>query len=423
MKKVIAIVVLFFIICLLYEFGVLLFVKHYDYNYTFTKGKNKYEISETYNYIDGMHKYDISIKDKDNNEYLYLIDHNYHKEKEILVDLRIFKKENMTCIFPIFKDKITSNLVCNIDGKSKSYTSLINDNNKYVQEIRDELIKKGYNVSAFSNSDTKSKEISNLATKLSYYTDFIPNYNVVVWGYKGVFSINKDNATVNDFLKSDIYDTKYLTVGKKYMHLMDAESEMSSFDKIYSIDLKSGKTSIVDVIEKNISVNSYFNGVYNDMVYFTDCNGNHQYKYSEGKDNVERTDSDGMLKYYDGKNLVNETVDDISNNNVVFNKNVINEKITKLYNTANIKKSNNHYYFKTNDGSFYLSLKNKYDKSVLLFNNNLMNEWIVVNDTIFGIIGDTLYAYNYTYGLKPLIKYGEFNYHTDSMFGVAKIEV
>ena len=65
--------------------------------------------------------------------------------------------------------------------------------------------------------------------------------------------------------------------------------------------------------------------------------------------------------------------------------------------------------------------KNKYDKAVLLFNSPSMNEWVVVNDTIFGIIGDTLYAYNYNYGFKPLIKYDEFNYHTDSMFGVIEI--
>lgn len=417
MKRVILIVSLFFIICLIYEFGVLLFVKHYEYDYTFTKNKIEYKISENYSYNNGKHLYDINIKDKNGNEYLYLINHNYHKEKEILEDLHVFKKDNTICIFPVFKDKIISNLVCNINGKAKSYISLSNENNQFINEVRNELSKKGYNVPAFKNN-LETKEISNLATKMNYYTDFVPNYNVVVWGYKGVFSINKKEAKVNDFLKSDIYDTKYLTVGKKNMYLIDAESEMSSFDKIYSIDLSDGKTSIVDVIEENISVNSYFNGVYNDIVYFTDCNGNNQYKFNEGRDNVEKIDLQGMLKYYNGKNLVNETVDDVSNNNVQFNKNIINEKITKLYNTANIKKSNNHYYFKTDNGDFYLSLKNNYDKPVLLFNSTSMNEWVVVNDTIFGIIGNTLYAYNYSYGFKPLIKYDEFNYHTDSMFGV-----
>ena len=65
-----------------------------------------------------------------------------------------------------------------------------------------------------------------------------------------------------------------------------------------------------------------------------------------------------------------------------------------------------------------MSLKDNYKNPVLLFNRSNMNEWIVTNDTIFGIIGDTLYAYNYEYGFKPLIKYNEFNYHTDNMFGV-----
>lgn len=420
MKKVISIVVLFFVLCIIYEFGVLFLVKHYDYEYTFTKDKSDYTISESYKYIDSNHVYDINIKDKDNNEYIYIVNHNFHKEKEIIEDLLTFKKENISCIFPVFRDNVTSNLVCNIDGDMKSYTSLVNENNNYVKEIKDELVKKGYNISAFNGSD-ETKEISNLATKLTYYTDFIPNYNILIWGYKGVFSINKKEAKVNDFLKSDIYDTKYITVGKKNMYLMDAEGELSSFDKIYAINLEDGKTSIINTLENGISSNSYFNGVYNNTVYFTDCNGNHQYKFTEGKDNVEKIELQGMLKYYDGKNLVNESVDDVSNNNVRFNKNVINEKITKLYNTATIKRSNEHYYFKTENGNFYLVLKDNYKKPILLFNNASMNEWVVVNDTIFGIIGNTLYAYNYDYGLKPLIRYDEFNYHTDNMFGVIRM--
>ena len=420
MKRVIGIVVLFLVICLIYEFGVLLFVKHYDYEYIFTKGKKEYNISEKYNYIDGKHIYDISIKDKNNNEYIYIINHNYHKEKEILEDLLVFNKDKATCIFPIFKDKITSNIVCNVDGNMKSYTALVNENNSFVYELQEKIIKKGYKVPAFTVKDS-TKEKSNIVTKIKYYTDFIPNYNILVWGYKGVFSVNKNDVTVNDFLKSDIYDTKYLTVGKKNMYLIDSESGMQSFDKIYAMDLKNGKTSIVDVIEENISSNSYFNGVYDNTVYFTDCNGNHQYKFNEGSSTVEKIDSKGYLKYYNGRGIVNEAVDDIANSNVRFNKNIINDEITKIYNTADIKKSNNHYYFRTNDGKFYLALDNNYKKTVLLFSNPSMKEWIVVNDTIFGIIGNTLYVYNYDYGLKPLIIYDEFNYHTDNMFGVIEI--
>lgn len=419
MKKVIAVVVSFFLICLTYEFIVLFFVKHYDYEYIFTKKKTEYKIREKYEYKEGKHLYDITIKDK-NNDYIYLINHNYHKEKEILEDLLVYEKDNLKCIFPVFKDKKTSNIVCNNDGKMVSYTSLVNQNNIFMQEIKEDIIKKGYSIPAFTNKE-ETKEINNLATKLSYYSDFIPNYNIIVWGYKGVFSINKKNAKVNDFLKEDIYDTKYLTIGKKNMYLIDAENGMPSFDKIYAINLKDGNTSIVDVIEKNISSNSYFNGVYNDVVYFTDCNGNNQYKFNEDKDNVEKIDSQGLIKYYDGKNLVNESVDDISNNNIRFNKNIINDNITSIYNTSEIKNSNGHYYFKTSDGNFYLVLKDNYKKPVLLFNKSEMKEWTVVDDTIFGIIGNTLYAYNYNYGFKPLIRYDEFNYHTDNMFGIVYV--
>ncbi len=420
MKKVISIIVAFLLICLIYEFCVLLFVKRYDYDYTFTKNKQKYSINEKYSYSSGQHNYDITIKDKDNHKYMYLLNHNYHKEKEIIKDLLIFEKDNTKCIFPVFKDKVISNLVCNIDDKTYSYTSLNDQNNEFINEIKNKLINKKYKVPAFTNNE-ETKEINNLVTKVTYYKDFVPNYNVLVWGYKGVFSINKKEASVNDFLKEDIYDTKYIKASNKNMYVMDVEGEESSFDKIYAINTSDGKTSIIDVIDKNISSNSYFNGIYNNIVYFTDCNGNHQYKFTEGKDNVEKIDSQGLIKYYDGKNLVNESVDDVANNNIVFNNNIINEQITKLYNTSEIKKNNNHYYFKTSDGNFYLVLNNDYKNPILLFNRASMNEWIVENDTVFGIIGNTLYAYNYDYGFKPLIKYDEFNYHTSNMYGITYI--
>ena len=202
------------------------------------------------------------------------------------------------------------------------------------------------------------------------------------------------------------------------MYVMDIEGDASSLDKIYALNLKDGKTSVVDVIESNISSNSYFNGVNKNIVYFTDCNGNNQYKFTENKDNVEKIDSQGLIKYYDGKNLINESVDDVANNYIYFNANIINEKITSLYNTSEIKESNGHYYYKTKEGNFYTIINKDYKNPILLFNKSLMNDWIVENDTIFGIIGNTLYAYRPDYGFKTLIRYDEFNYHTANMYGI-----
>lgn len=420
MKKVISIVIIFFMICLIYEFGVLLFVKHYKYEYVFTNNKKQYKIEEEYNYRDGNHTYDIKISDNKGNEYLYFITHNYHKEKEVLQDLIVFNKDKKHCIFPIFKDNVVSNIMCNDNKNKMSYIALTESDNEFANQIKNMLIEKKYNVPAF-NYNEETKELTSLTTKLSYYKDFIPKYNILVWNYKGVFFVNKKESNVNDFLKTDVYDTKYITTSNNYMYVMDIENTMSSFDKIYAIDLKDGKSSIIDVMDKNISTNSYFNGVYNNSVYFTDCNGNKQYTFKEGKNTVSKIELQGMIKYYDGKNLVNESVDDISNNYVYFNKNVINDKITRLYGTSDIKLSNNHYYYKTENGKFYLTQKNNYKKPVLLFTKPEMDEWMVVNDTIFGIIGNTLYAYNSNYGFKPLIKYDEFNYHKNNMYGIRYI--
>ena len=50
MKKVIPIVIGLFMLCLIYEFFVLILFKKYDYSYTFKNGKNSYKVDEIYRY-------------------------------------------------------------------------------------------------------------------------------------------------------------------------------------------------------------------------------------------------------------------------------------------------------------------------------------------------------------------------------------
>jgi len=204
------------------------------------------------------------------------------------------------------------------------------------------------------------------------------------------------------------------------MYIMNAEEIEPSFDKIYIVNLNDGKQKSIDVLDSSVSTNSYFNGVYQDDIYFIDSNSNTQYKINSKEQKLKVTSKQNKVKYYDGKKLIDKEVSSISNSNIIFYSNAVNEKITKEYNTTDIRKSNDHYYFKTNNGNIYMCLNKKYNNPILLFNNLDFKEWSVVDDTIFGIVGNTLYAYNPTYGLKPIIIYNEFYYHTKNMYGAIR---
>ena len=421
MKRIIAVIVTLFLLCLIYEFGVLLFLKHYEYKYMVTKDKTDYEIIETYNYNNKNHLYDIKITDK-KNTFTYLVNHNFNKEKSIIKDLVIYDKNNTKCILPIFKDNIVGDIKCSLNDKIITYNYLEQINNSYKEELKEYIINKGYKLPIFDNKERTTKKLTSSSTSLSYYTDFIPNYNVLVWNYKGVFSINKEKEYINEFLKFDVYDSKYIEYTNKNMYIMNINTNNSNFDQIYAVDIKDGKQTIIDVLEESISTNSYFNGAYNDNVYFFDINNNKQYMINSKNTKVEITSKENKIKYYDGNKMTYKKIESpLANNNIIFNEEQ-NKEITKLYNTSDIRKSNNHYYFRTSDGNIYMCLENDYKNPTLLFQKTEFKDWKVCDDTIFGISGNDLYAYNYSYGLKPIVNYSEFTYNTSKMYGVIKIK-
>ena len=418
MKKVLQFVIILLFLSLIYQLIILLFVKEYHYNYEYVENKKTYKISENYQKVGKDNLYNINISDKKGNNYSFILNHNYHKEQEIVADLTIYHEGDLTCLFPTFRDKVYTNFMCNVNGNSVSYNYLKQQNDKRVDTFVKQLKAKGYNLEAWK-SNISFKEINGNNTKLTYYTNFLDQYNVVVWKYNGVYSISKKKQAINEFLNFDVYDTKHLALTKDKMYVMNIEEGNSSFDKIYMVNFKDGKMRFLDIIDDNVSSNSYFNGVYNNNVYFLDCNSNTQYKINENNEKMEKTSKNNIIKYFDGKKLINKEVDNLKNSNIKFYNKVINKSITDKYKTRDIRESNGNYYFRTDDGNMYMA-NNKGKKVVLLFNFKEFKEWVVADDTIFGINKDTLYAYNFNFGLKPLIKYNEFNYHTDNMYGVVK---
>lgn len=413
MKKIIPICISLFLLFLFYEFIVVLLVKEYDYKYEFNSNNNKiFNIEEKYKYKDKKHLYDITIK-KGKSTYIYNLEHNYHKDKSIIEDLYYFKEKNNECILPVFKDDVYVSPECIVDGKLVSYKYLKQKNIKF-EKLEKFLIKKDLNQ---EKKNRKKTNLSSTSLNLNYYNDILDDYNIIVWNYKGYFSINSKEQFSKDIIDFDIYDSKYLGKSNDKLYIMNASSDDVSFDYIYTIDLKDGSSDKMEVIEYELSTNIYFNGSYKNNMYLLDCSSNKQYKVDLKDEKLIEVSKENNIKYYNGKKLINQKLDSIANNNIKFKEGISNNKIEKLYNTEEIKKSNNHYYIKDKEGNFYRITD---DNSILLFNMKDLEEWSVVDDTIFGIKDDKLYAYNDAYGLYPIIEYSEFAYRKKNMYGVAR---
>lgn len=416
MKKIIPICISLFLLFLVYELIVVFFVKEYSYTYDFKSEKGtSFSVKEDYSYKNKKHQYNIEFKNKNQN-YKYILEHNYHKDKMILETIYEYKKDKLTCIFPVFKDEVTTSPECILDNKLVSYEYLKNTNNT-IPELDKLLDENNYSTSHHNRETT---EIKGTALSLRYYNDIIKNYNILIWNYKGYFFINDKTQENNDTINFDIYDPNYIGKTDDRYYIMNASSDDPGFDTIYMINLKTGKPDKIDVTEYELSTSSYFNGSYKNYIYMIDCNSNKQYKIDPYKKELIEVSKENNIKFYDGKKLKDMKLDSIANNNIHFNKGVSNEKITELYDTEDIKKSNGHYYFKDKNGNFYMSFKNDYENSLLLFNLKGLEEWSVVGDTIFGIYEDKLYAYNDQYGLYPIIVYSEFGYRSKDMYAVSE---
>ena len=416
MKKIIPICISLFLLFLVYELIVVFFVKEYSYTYDFKSEQGtSFTIVEEYGYKNKKHLYNIKIKNK-KQKYNYILEHNYHKDKMIIESIHEYKKDNLTCIFPVFKDEVSTSPECMLEDKLVSYEYLKNTNNT-IPELDKFLNKNNYNI---SHPNRETTELNGTALSLRYYNDIIKNYNILIWNYKGYFVINDKKQENKDAVNFDIYDSNYTGKTDDRYYIINALSDDPGFDTIYMINLKNGEIDKIDVTEYELSSNCYFNGSYKNYIYMIDRNTNKQYKIDPYKKELIVVSKENNIKYYDGKELKNMKLDSIANNNIHFNKGVSNKKITKLYNTEDIKKSNGHYYFKDNDGNFYMSFKDDYKNSLLLFNLKGLVEWSVVDDTIFGIYEDKLYAYNDKYGLYPIIIYNEFSYRKENMYAVSK---
>lgn len=402
-----------------FQFVVNLFVKEYTYIYTIRKDNKNYQITEKYNHKNKSNFYTFEVKDQDNTIYNYFFSYNYNKQKGIIKDIEVYNKDNLRCIFPIFKKDRYSTIVCNDNTNTYGYAYLKQIGDKRVEEFENILKQKGYKTSLW-DINSEEKTIDGYKTKISYYKKFTDDYGTLIWKYNGVYFINKKNDGVQEVLGDiDLYDTQNHTIAIKENYIiMNIEPTYNEFNRLYVVNAIDGSKDFID-LDNSISSSSYFNGIYKDEAYFTDPINRIQYKVNPQKKKIEIVAQQTQKgKFFDGKKLISKSLDELSKTNLYFEKNIISTKIENDYKTKDIRKSNGRYYFKTNDGNIHLKLDEKSSYDIILFNLQDFREWTVINDTIFGISGDTLYGYNDQVGLKPLVKYSEFNYHDKNMYAV-----
>ncbi len=414
MKKILKIIFLLGVLFLVYQLFLIFFINEHSVSYSIVaKDKRKYFIDENFKKVDDDYIYSFTIKDK-KKVYTFSYNKDLNKQEEIISDIKYYKSNNLECIYPIYKKNNTSDMACLLNNRQVSYSYLKQVNNKDLDKIINKLKKDNYKSSSWESSDSSRKY-----NTIRVYEKNIPgDYIYTVWFYKGIYIVNNKNTIEKELLQKDKYENNLsMLTGKFYVTF---NTDLSASDLEYSqfilYNIKDGGRSEID-LENKFSLNTYINGVYDNMLYITDNDNKKQYVLDPNKQSIKEVgDKDIGFKALKNNKLINIR----TNKDNIFYDSVSNKNITKLYGDVEVKKYREDYYFKTGDGEVYKVINQEYKNPIKLFQFPDIKEWKVKDNAISFVVGDTIYIYTDVYGLRPIIIDKELNYNYKNIYDFMK---
>lgn len=423
MKKAMPILLILGFLGLILQVAVNVFISEKMSEYTLKTSDNSYNITEHMEVIDNISYYDIGITDKDGIFYSLFIEEDFNKQTEVIRDIKTFKSNNLSCIFPIYRRNVTGNVTCLYNGESASYSYLKQNKNKDLESIVSKLKEEKYSHNSWDRKESTKTNLYNEGRQIDVYQDnILSDYVFLIWRYKGLYILKSDKSLIKDYLDADIYDNSMSAIAGRYYVTADRRSLDSSVSSFYYYNTKDlGKGSIN--MDEATSSDVYFNGVYDEKVYMTDIKNKKQYTIDPAYEKVVvvGNETDGFVSIVDGKKKKVDATEFLKEK-VYFNGFVSNEKLTEKYgDKIEIKKDRDFYYFKTSDGKMYMAHEDKPDKAELLFKLDKITEWKVKNGDLLLAAGNTVYFYNEHEGLLPIAYNKELSYNNKNIIDFWKM--
>lgn len=393
-KKEIKVIIILFLLVIPLIFLRKVFIRKYDILYE----KNKYIINEIYQYKNKEHLYEINIKNN-KQEITYLLNNDFNKNKKIIKNLKVYKDDNITCLLPIYNQKIEYKLYCLKDDIQVS-NYYLKDNESYKKILK--KVKK-YKINNFleNNKITSYK-------KLKVYDNNISSEDIfTIWDYKGISIIEKDKTNYIKFLDYDLYDNIKTIIYDKYFVLFE-NNHVDGIKNIHYYDLEKDKLKIYNP-EIIISKDFYINGVVDNLIYVTDNKTKKEYTIDLKKEEIIQINkANEYLTYYDNEFKSLTKSDYFMEKQIFNNKKVIDKKIS---NEEHIKENNIYYFYEENN--FYRQRINR--NKELLFSIDEIKEWKIISNKIIIISEDILYLYDDNRGLVPIVQSNELNYNYENI--------
>ncbi len=342
------------VIVLFFAFFLYMYLRPRDYTITYLL--NGYKITEKY-----LKKYQVYYFKIEDEVYSFdfVKNYKYSTKRKLIYKMAI----DDNCIKPYIK-KANLNKLCFYSNEEESY-----------QEVN----------------------LSNNSSKITTKNDMnVFNYlenTYVIWNYKGLDILDKDNYQKVTLFKKDIYNNLIMAKINDLIVFPNYE-EGYEYQELIIVNIKTGKKSTMK-LDQAISNDSYILGVYKKSIFLVDKKNKIEYEINPYLKKIRVIGSENKLgKIYkeDGFNKIN--INELANNTLSF-----------TYLTP--------YNYQVINDTLYLSYL---DSNLLTKVNDFRDGHIISikDDLIYYLIEDTLYLYSPSTGNIKLLQKFEWHFNYEN---------
>lgn len=417
MKRIFTFLFLLAILGVIYQFSVNFFKSGHDITYDLVSNDTSFKVREVYD--KKKNGYYTLVLENDNYSFIYEVKDTFNKRKKIIEDIKIAKSDTTMCIYPIYlKNTTSSNITCSIKNDKTSYSYTYYKENPLVKQLEESL-----KANKITNESWNQDEVvSTPDGVVTHYKDNIMDKDIIViWLYNSIYIADNEKTYYVSLFDNDVYENKLGTlIGYNYYIPKYNDDNLQEFATYYRINIKRREKQelrLTDILSKK----TYLNGVVDNKLYIFDPKNLVQYEISDDSNNPRKIgDKSINAQYYNGT-WQDKNINDFKDSEIKFVKdyskiNDLNKyKYTEIYET-------DRYYYLNNMGEISRLYKNDLSKRVVLFKLDNLRSINVVKDTVYFIVGDTLYYYNENKGIKKIIQRNEFNYNYKNVYAVYKGE-
>ncbi len=413
MRRIFKLIGAFLFLFLIYQFIVLLFVKSHDISYTLSKGKNRFQIKEHFKILEKKHLYTFEILDNKKRTYHFQVYENYNKQQKIIDTIEFFETGNISCIYPVLKDRRASSIACRKGKEEVSFQVLLQEEKPWILEVINTLSKKGYQEAAWNLSNS-----SKVYKDTTYYQENITtNQSLSFWTYRGVYLLTKNDFSNQEFLEIDQYENNKSILVNEQLIVIDSDQSYD-FDQFYVISLFNNQIEKMKVKEK-ISQDSYFTGTVDGCAYLIDRKNKKQYKINPRKKQITLVgDTNRNAQYYNGKKWSIRNIYDFLKQDLFFPNQIIDSTLQKIYPDYTLYNGIGRTYLIKDQSVFYVTDEFP-KKKIRLFTLEDLKEIKMVENQFFFISKDTIYQYTDEKGLRPILSTRELTFNAKNRYSIA----